>query len=322
MMKIRYVTNDLINKSQWDQCVKQAVNGRVYAYSWYLDIMADNWDALIEGEEEYVSVFPLTYRTKFGINYLYQPFFTQQLGIFSCKKITPAMIDTFLEAIPRKFMFAEINLNSLNKPDPSKWQVLNNTNYELDLIEPFDPIYKRFSSNIRRNVTKAEQKEIRVSDTVNPEEIVKLFRENRGASLLKLKDNDYRKLLQLIYHGIHKQIAFSYGAYTTTNSLCAGMIIFISHYKATFLFSATNADARESGAMSMLISQFIYSAAGNHLTLDFEGSNDPQLGRFYKSFGAQKLTYPSISINRLPFPSRQVFRFYKMLRHARASHES
>jgi len=284
--------------------------------------MADNWDALIAGDETYVTVFPLTFRRKFGISYLYQPFFTQQLGIFTTDKITPELINSFLEAIPLKFMFAEINLNTLNKPDVQKWQSVDNTNYELDLIESFDPIYKRFSTNIKRNVSKAEEKEIRVSDTVNPEEVVRLFRENRGATLLKLKDYDYRRLLQLVYHGIHKQMAFCYGAYTSTNTLCAGMIIIISHHKATFLFSATNTDARESGAMSMLISQFIYSAAGNHLTLDFEGSNDPQLARFYKSFGAQKTVYPSITINRLPFPLRHAFTYYKKLRSSRASRES
>lgn len=321
-MKIRYVTHEFINKALWDQCIKQAVNGRVYAYSWYLDIMADNWDALIVGEDSYVTVFPLTYRRKFGISYLYQPFFTQQLGIFTTQKITPELINSFLEAIPLKFMFAEINLNTLNKPDAPKWHAVDNTNYELDLIEPFDNIYKRFSTNIKRNVSKAEEKEIRVSDTVNPEEVVRLFRENRGATLLKLKDYDYRRFLQLVYHGIHKQMAFCYGAYTSTNTLCAGMIIIISHHKATFLFSATNADARESGAMSMLISQFIYSAAGNHLTLDFEGSNDPQLARFYKSFGAQKIVYPSITINRLPFPIKQAFFIYKKLRSPQISRES
>lgn len=320
-MEIRYITNDFINKVKWDQCIKQSVNGRVYAYSWYLDIMADNWDALVIGNEEYETVFPLTYRRKFGIYYIHQPFFTQQLGIFSIKHITPEVVDAFLYAIPAKFLFAEINLNTLNKPDENKWKIFNNANYELDLIEPFDSLYKRFSSNIKRNVSKAEQKYIRVSDSVNPEEIVKLFRQNRGASLLKLKDTDYRRLVQLIYHGIHKQIAFSYGAYTETNTLCAGMIIFISHYKATFLFSATNQEARESGAMSMLISQFIYSAAGNHLTLDFEGSNNTQLARFYKSFGAQRIEYPSVTINRFPLPVRQAFKIYKNIRTIRESRE-
>jgi len=321
-MNIRYVKHNEINKPLWDQCIRTAVNGRVYAYSWYLDIMAEEWDALISGDESYETVFPLTYRKKFGIYYLHQPFFTQQLGIFSVNQITPELVSHFLNAIPAKFLFAEINLNTLNKPDENKWRVNNNINYELDLIEPFELIYKRFSNNVKRNVSKAEQKQVRVSDTVNPEEIVKLFRQNRGASLQKLREHDYKRLIQLVYHGIHKQIAFSYGAYTSTNTLCAGMIIFISHYKATFLFSATNDEARESGAMHMLISQFIYSAAGNHLTLDFEGSNDPQLGRFYKSFGAQKITYPSIIINRLPLPLNQVFGIYKKVRRYRVSRES
>lgn len=320
-MKIRYVTHENINKLLWDQCIKQAVNGRVYAFSWYLDIMADNWDALIEGDETYETVFPLTYRTKLGVSYLYQPFFTQQLGIFSVSQITPELVTSFLEAIPAKFWLTEINLNSLNKPDSHKYHIFENTNYELDLIEPFESLFKRFSTNIKRNVNRAEQNKIKVSDTVNPEEIVKLFRNNRGAALEKLKDSDYRRLVQLIYHGIQKQLAFSYGAFTANNNLCAGMIIFISHYKATFLFSATNNEARETGAMSMLISQFIYSAAGNHLTLDFEGSNDPHLARFYKSFGALRITYPSIIINRLPFPLRQGFKMYKRIRSARASHE-
>lgn len=308
-MQINYVKNELINKTLWDQCIKKSVNGLVYGYSWYLDIMADDWDALVQ--DDYESVFPLPFRTKFGISYIYQPFFTQQLGIFSSRNLTPELVEAFLNAIPPKFKLVEINLNMLNKPDPSRWNVVENINYELDLIEPFDNIYNQFSNNIKRNVEKAEEKGIKVSDTVNPHEVVQLFKDNRGRTLTKIKEQDYKRLLQLVYQGMHKQIAFCYGAYTSTNTLCAGMIIFISHYKAIFLFSATNQEARESGAMSMLISQFIYSAAGNHLTMDFEGSNDPQLGRFYRSFGAARTSYPSIVINKLPFPIKQVFRVYK-----------
>lgn len=310
-MQIKYVKNSSIDKAQWDQCIKQSVNGLVYGYSWYLDIVADNWDALIGGD--YEAVFPLTWRNKFGVHYIYQPFFTQQLGIFSHQPLTPDLINAFLQAIPSKFRFIEINLNKLNKPDGNRWKITQNDNYELDLIEPFDNLYSRFSTNIKRNVQKAEQNNIKVSDSVNPADIIKLFRNNRGKLIHQLKDADYRKLLHLVYLGMHKKIAFSYGAFTETNTLCAGMIIIISHYKATFLFSATSPEARETGAMSMLISQFIYSAAGNHLTLDFEGSNDPQLARFYRSFGAIKTNYPSVAINKLHFPAQQVFNIYKKI---------
>ena len=86
-MNIRYVTQEFINKSLWDQCIKKAVNGRVYAYSWYLDIMADNWDALIIGDETYETVFPLTYRSKYGISYLYQPFLPNNWEFFQQNRL-------------------------------------------------------------------------------------------------------------------------------------------------------------------------------------------------------------------------------------------
>ncbi|MCK4361546.1 MAG: hypothetical protein KAV70_07350, partial [Bacteroidales bacterium] len=78
---IKHLTYQQINKSKWDECIKKSFNGIIYGYSWYLDIVCKHWEALVEND--YERVFPLTTGKKFGINYLYQPFFTQQLGVFS-----------------------------------------------------------------------------------------------------------------------------------------------------------------------------------------------------------------------------------------------
>ena len=110
-MNIRLVQNKDLDKTAWDNCIGQAVNGNIYAFSWYLDIVCDEWDALVS--DNYETVFPLTFRKKFGIWYLYQPFFTQQLGIFSIRHITPQIVEEFLAAIPAKYKFAEINLNAI-----------------------------------------------------------------------------------------------------------------------------------------------------------------------------------------------------------------
>jgi hypothetical protein len=37
-----------------------------------------------------------------------------------------------------------------------------------------------------------------------------------------------------------------------------------------------------------------------HLTFDFDGSNDPNLARFYKSFGSRELVYQRIILERSP----------------------
>ncbi len=54
--------------------------------------------------------------------------------------------------------------------------------------------------------------------------------------------------------------------------------------------------------MPFLIDSFIRQNAGKNITLDFEGSNDLNLARFYKSFGSKECAYQQVKINRLPFP--------------------
>jgi hypothetical protein len=61
--------------------------------------------------------------------------------------------------------------------------------------------------------------------------------------------------------------------------------------------------------MFLLIDSFIREHAGQALTLDFEGSNDPNVARFYKSFGAAECNYYKITINRLPWIAKQAVYF-------------
>ncbi len=299
-MNIRYIEHKKIDFEAWDSCINRAVNGNMYAWSWYLDMMSSGWDALVEGD--YETVFPLPFRKKAGIYYLYQPFFSQQLGLFSVNPITPEKVDLFLKAIPAKFLFAEFNLNSYNKPGPGPWLVNQNVNHELDLIEPYDELKAKYKENTRRNIRKADKKGVTVNTNVRPEDIINLFRNNRGKEFSHLKEHDYRRLQRLSYQRVGQNKAICYGAYTANNTLCAGAILFFSHRKAIFLFSGTDEVARTNGAMAFLIDRFIQDSAGNHLTFDFEGSNDPNLARFYAGFGAKALTYPSLVINRFPWP--------------------
>lgn len=311
-MKIRLVKHADIDKAAWDQCIEKAVNGNIYAFSWYLDIVCESWDALVD--EDYKTVFPLTQRRKFGIWYLHQPFFTQQLGVYSVRHITPEIVNAFLEAIPRKYLLAEINLNAFNKPDKKKWQVIENLNHELDLIEPYNSIRKNYSQNTVRNISRAVNHNVSISSSIKPEDIVEMFRLNKGRDIKQLREKDYKRFIRLSYECIINNKAICYGAYTAENTLCAGAIVVFSHRKAIFLFSATNEAARQNSAMFLLIDHFIQDLAGNHLTLDFEGSNDPNLARFYKSFGSVRVNYPGLRINRLPYPAKLISSVYKQIK--------
>lgn len=128
---ITYLAHQEIDKRKWDVCINEARNGMIYAYSWYLDLISPGWEALVK--KDYETVMPLTCNKKYGISYLSQPFFSQQLGVFSKKDADTKTADEFLGAIPPKYRFVEINLNSQNTISRTDFSCRENLNHELDL---------------------------------------------------------------------------------------------------------------------------------------------------------------------------------------------
>ncbi len=76
-MEIKYLKREEIEDKKWNGCVHFAINNLPYAYTWYLDNVAEQWYGLVYGD--YDLVFPLVWNRRWGFNYLYQPFASQQL---------------------------------------------------------------------------------------------------------------------------------------------------------------------------------------------------------------------------------------------------
>ncbi|WP_373942482.1 hypothetical protein OEG92_04340 [Polaribacter sejongensis] len=70
---IQYVKRKDLNILKYDACIENSIQSRIYAFSWYLDIVADNWDVLVLGD--YKAVMPLPWKQKYFIKYITQPFF-------------------------------------------------------------------------------------------------------------------------------------------------------------------------------------------------------------------------------------------------------
>jgi len=309
---IRFVKYEAIDKQKWDDCILHAFNGNVYGLSWYLDIVAEQWDALVEGD--YDRVFPITRKKVAGIHLVYQPFFTQQLGVFSRSLLTRETVSGFLSAIPDRFKYIDILLNTYNKTDEKEYTVMPQVNHELDLIKSYENLYQSFSQNLKRNLRKAEQSELTMVKNINPETLVNLFRTNKGKEIGHLNEYHYRRMKRLIYTCLHRGAAGLYGVFSGLNQLCAGACFIQTHRKSVFLFSGLSKEGRELGAMPFLISSYLKENAGKHLTLDFDGSNDPNLARFYKSFGSRQTSYTRLIINRLPWYLSVPYQLYKRIK--------
>lgn len=296
---IQHLSHEQIDKKKWDETIARSFNGMVYAYSWYLDVVAPDWEALVD--DNYQTVMPLTCRTKYGINYLFPPFFVQQLGVFSSQKLDSDRVKEFINAIPEKYKLIEITLNSFNRLEEGDYIIKENTNYELDLIQPYEQLYANYNDNLKRNVKKAKKNQLSVNRKVAPDEVIKLFKDNRGKQVGNFKSADYKRLKNLMQVATQNGKGQLWGVNTKDGQLCAGAFFVESNDRAIFLFSGLSELGKQQGAMPYLIDQFINSNSEKRLTLDFEGSNDTGLAKFYKSFGSRECVYLFVGINRLPF---------------------
>jgi hypothetical protein len=306
---ITYLTHKEIDFIKYDRCIDLSLNGILYAYSWYLDMVSDDWDILVS--DDYKTVMPLPKRKKFWIHYIYQPFFIQQLGIFSMFPVTADICQSFLNAIPKHFRIIDTNLNTFNAAaDHGTLKAQSLPTYELDLSKPVIQLRSEYSSNTLRNINKAKKQDLFIARHGRPETIIETFRENRGSLLKSFSEKDYQVLTHLIYSGIHRGLVKIYSAYTRENNFCAGIIFYRSHNKVILLFSGSTAISRDNGAMFLLVDSFISDHAGQKLVLDFEGSSNKSLARFYSGFGSKECVFLQIRMNRLPIFLKPAFKLY------------
>ncbi len=297
---IQYLPHDEIDKVKWDVCIQKAFNGNIYALSWYLDVVHEDWGALVE--DDYVRVMPLTGNKKYGVFYLFQPFFTQQLGIFSTKILSSGIINKFIAAIPKKFRLVQINLNIHNHPQPEEYHLISNKSYLLDLISGYPKLWAHYATNTKRNLKNAQSSGLTLVKGMEPGLLTDMFRKNKGSEVKHWHEVHYQRLHKLMFRAMFKSMGVIYGVYTDHNELCAGAFFLKDHQHLVFLFSASTPEARRNGAMTFLLDTVIKEYAETALVLDFEGSNNSNLARFYRGFGSQEVSYYRLEINRFPFP--------------------
>lgn len=109
VLNIRYIEISGFSIILWDKCIPKFPNETIYAFSGWLDRVADRWDALVM--DEIFCRMPLVHKKKYGLKYIYQPFFTQQCGVFSTHGVDADLLQKFISSIPRKFIRVSMNLN-------------------------------------------------------------------------------------------------------------------------------------------------------------------------------------------------------------------
>ena len=299
---LKYIKHSDIDEKKWDQCIDASLNSRIYACTWQLDRAAPTWDALVMGDYEYV--MPLPIRQKLGLKYLYQPLFSQQLGIFPTPK--QDISNHFYQYLSENFRYAEIQLNSGNLPGKNidKTNFLPRKNYLLPLGNNYQSIESFFSTNTRRNIAKAKKNNLTVVEGIRLETYLDFKSSNLPPGTPKA---NHHLLKNIIAYGQYKGLGEIYGVFTAGNELCAAVYFCRWKDRVIYFNAVSSEEGKNLGGMFFLVNYFIEQNAGKNLTLDFEGSIIPGVERFYAGFGATPETYFQLKINRLPLP----FKWFK-----------
>ncbi len=295
---IRFLHRNEIDIEKWDRCILNATNGLIYARSFYLDTMAENWSALVEGD--YNSVMPLTWNRKYGFSYLYQPAFTAQLGLFVRDTADQKLIEFFISDMKKYFRFCEIHLNYAN--DPS--ECIRRDNYTLHLAKPYAEIRKGYKKRLLENLAESEKNQMNYSQSDDFSSTISLFRQEYGKRFPHVKAHHYQKF-ELLCHRISKiKMLFVRQVADRSGSLLSSSIFFKDEHRIYNIMSVTLKSGREKKSQFFLLDQLFREFSANDLVFDFEGSEVPGIAEFYRKFGPALSPYPFLKYNSLPFPFR------------------
>ena len=297
MKRINYFNNHEIDRTKWDACIKKSINRQVYACSWYLDIVSNNWDALIYGD--YELVFPIVFKKIFIFKKIYHPFFCQQLGPFSSNRNLLSNEDLLLKILEylnknyNKFHFSINNHCAFSIKDVVKNQSsvisLDRINLELDLKLDYKIIYSNYSQNTKRNLQKNTHYRFVIKEMNDIDLFIDLYKKNVGYKS-NLKGKHYKIMQSLIRTCVMKKIGHIIGLYDKVNNLVA-CAFFVSYFHRDILLFHFSSKMMNVNVMVSLIDKYISLNSSKNKFLDFEGSSIPNIKRFYKGFGSLEKNY-------------------------------
>ncbi len=295
---IKFISHKNIDKVKWDATMALARNELIYAYSWYLDIVSPGWGALVAHDYDYI--MPLPQKKKFGIHYIFPPYYTQQLGIFSKNPLDENIFNEFINAIPKKFRLTEYNFNEWNTKEISLHDGKLNNNYVVDISAGYDSVRKYYSRNCKRNISKAQSSGLYIKELREPKVFVDFVKTHLDEHISGITNKEWEILHLLLRTSLDNDTGEINAVYTPGNELCAAGSFLLSASRDIFSVCASSREGKQNQAMHMLVDHHIRAYAGKKQLLDFSGSNLKGVAYFNRGFGAEKRNYLFYKINRLP----------------------
>lgn len=298
-MIANYIKHKNIDKQKWDTCVDNAINGLIYGKSFYLDNMASNWDGIVLGN--YEAVMPITWRSKWGIRYLYQPAFVQQGGIFYTIVLSKIIVEQFFDTILKHFSFAEITGNYLNFPinHPISVAIKYRTNLIINLNHEYSLLRDYYTFSCKRNLKKIEKIELTYRYSKDFLGMIELYKNLYASRLPNFCSADYESMKKVCNELSKTNDLLIRQVYDKKNDLLCAVILLKHRNRLYNIINCVNPIGKQLKANYFLYDQIFREFAGQSIIFDFEGSDIEGIANFYLKFNPENQPYPFYSYNNL-----------------------
>jgi hypothetical protein len=283
---VKLITREHIDVERWNQTIEASGKENIFCYSWYLDAVAENWNAIVS--DDYSSLIPVPFTSKLGVKQMYQAPFTREYDLFG---------ETFdwqevLSLLQKDFKAIEFRNGGDNFPEKGTERI----HQWLELKDDFQSGYR---SNARRILKKAKAL-FSVESGSDVSLLIDLFKRTTAHKIDSIKEADLIKLTHLMKTAIELGKGEMW-IVKEENQLVAAGFFLKDKKRITYLKGASEEEAKRNGSMYVLMDFAFNHYCQNHSTFDFGGSDVENVANFYKKFGAVDRTYYNYRIDNLPF---------------------
>ena len=294
-MLIKYIQREHLDEEKYNDCIENSIQSNSYAFSWYLDIVCDNWDVLVL--DDYEAVMPIPWRKKYGIKYVYPPLWVLQLGVYSNEAINE---NEFLTHLFSTFKFVELRMNTHNNFELYSEFLQLKQCQKLVFNTTYSSTLTHYRKDRKKDLQKAALADLIEKWNDHPSNLIQLFKNNIGKRTPNIKETDYENLEKLMAICIGKKIGEILSVYDKENKLVASVFLLKYKNSITKLISSTDLNHRKNGANTFLIDRVIFKYHKDFSEFNFGGSSIKSIASFSKSFGAETEKYHQLKMNKLP----------------------
>jgi len=299
----------MTSQQKYRQLCEEEESIPLFSKDWWLDTVcgASKWDVVLaESDKKILAALPYYQPVPHVIS---MPSYTQTMGVWFAPEVNDMKYTTLLgrrqgicadliENLPPYTSFLQQFPYTFTDWLPFYWTDFRQTTrytYVLHAIANQELLWENMASNIRRNITKAVEKNgIVVQSGIPVDDFLQVFKATFQRQQ-KPVPQDIDVLRRLIDVCRKRNQGDIWGGYDEAGRLHAAVFVVWQKSAAYYIAGGGNPALRDSGAHSAAMWEAIRFVSQHTNTFDFEGSMIPGVERFFREFGAKQMPFFTIT---------------------------